>query len=823
MAEIRPSEGPAEAGEPAASKRRPGVGICLAALAGWLGGFEFLPDPTWLLGLAAPLACSPFLLPRSRGTTAALLTAVVLLAAAQASMTGRPPSSDHLARQLGGRRASIEVVGVVADQPVRYDGAYWRFPVRLEGALIASGWRTARGRVQVRMDARPDAPAPAYGQRWRLTGLVLPQMRRGSDPGFLMFVKSESRWLGTGPHSRFYAWCLAQRQRASAVLGLGLREGDFVQERALLRGLLLGERAGIEEGVRNAFARTGTLHIVAISGSHVAVFLTLIAAALRAVGVSRPRWAMYAAPFLVVYTAMAGLPPSAVRACIMAVVFTSAPLFRRNTDNVSSLALAALLILAFDPRNLFDAGFLLSFLVLGGLLAFQGPINRWLCRMLPDAGDGIEPAPVRARVREMLRAAFALVAATAAAWLVAEPLAALFFNLNSPVALVANLVVVPLAYLLLLSGSLALIAGLLFGSVFPLAAEVFNHASCLLARAMLGCIDRFAALPGAYQFVHTPPRGWIVVYFILLAAVFFGRSRVRRAALGTGLLLAAFWGLVHFLSQRATIEWMRPEAAPVVFLDLPRDADVLVNTGERFHAGDVVRMLHRRGVDRLRVLILTRPIADSLGAAETLLGEVPADEVWMSAWRGRSTVAARLAGWCETNRVPVRLLQAGDQGEFAGSIRWEVFHPADGATYRTASEGGNVIRFMRGPAAVLFAGGAGPACERELLRLPRDLDADVVLAGAGEKDAWSEELFRTVAPRAIVAPRPVAFVTGPATFAAAYPSAEPILPLRDQIWRMEFPGQGRLRPLKDLFRWSSGAWNRPAGEWWRGELVPAYE
>ena len=115
---------------------------------------------------------------------------------------------------------------------------------------------------------------------------------------------------------------------------------------------------------------------------------------LQVLGVSRVHWGLFLAPLLVGYTVAIGMPASAARAALMAIIYFSAPLLRRKADVLSSLALAALIILAVAPSQLFDLGFILSFVCVLGLIILCPLISDPLMKLL-------EPDPLRLQPEEV--------------------------------------------------------------------------------------------------------------------------------------------------------------------------------------------------------------------------------------------------------------------------------------------------------------------------------------------------------------------------------------------------------------------------------------
>lgn len=807
----------AQTGDESGVPRRPLVGFCIACIAGWVIGFEFTPAPVPFLVAAAPLVALTLALARSKWSTISLLVAAMLLAIAHASISAKPPTTAGLREVMHRERESLELIGTVDDDPVLVDGREWVIQLDVEGVRQMVEWQRARGLVEVHFPVQTNTAGPAYGQRWHCSGTVFERRARPGCAPLRMTARSAT-YLNDADRSRFYAWCLAQRKRASAILGEGFRGGDFAQELAMMRALILGERTDIDESVHRAFVRTGTLHIVAISGGHIAVFFGLIIAVLKSLAIPRTKWVLYGAPVLIVYTAATGLSSSAVRSCIMAVVFAAAPTLRRRGDAWSSLACSALLILAVAPEQLFDAGFQLSFVAVAGLLLFHPPIYRWMLRRMPDEPMQIErPLPLQF-VRWFWRATASLLAASLAAMLMTTPITAYYFNLFSPVSLVANMVIVPLASFILLSGTLSMV----FGSLVPLAAEIFNHANRLFVHWMMATVETSSEWPWSYQFVRQPAIGWIVVFYVLSVAVFFAPGKWRRAAMVAGVMLIAGSAGDYFFNERAAIQWLQTGTAPVVFVDLPRGGGVLVNAGDSFRSRSLLKFLRSQGVDRLRALVVTRPVSDAMGGAADVLAEIPVDEVWVSAWHGRSKVADAFVARCRERGIPVRLMHSGSAGSFSAGVRWEALHPEVGHSYKSAAEGGVLLRLTCGGASVLFAGGGGPVCEKELLASRRDLDAEVLLAGVKQKgDLWGAGFLDAVRPLGIVVGPPPRSAIGEdeVNRVVKFAGAQTVVAERDEVWRMEFPGAGSFQWLEKIGGDVSSLWKKSGGDWWKGEVV----
>ena len=477
------------------------------------------------------------------------------LAAAQMGDRRQGPLADW----VRGRSARVVLLGRVVDDPEGVDAAprkpagdrtqaaargtrvAWQFTlqaerVRLESDPASVSFPVAAP-VTVRWTAFEDEPQPAYGDCLLLAGVLYSNSRNTSALNALCRQRIQLRascrnteWMPEGRRANpFIAWCYRQRSFVRQYLSAGIR--DFPRHTSFLNALVLGYRQDLPRDIHDDFTATNTLHILAISGSHVMVIASILIVVLQAAGVSRVRWIWTVAPLLVAYTVATGLSASAVRACIMAIILFAAPSLRRRADILTSLAFGAFLILAADPSQLFDLGALLSFASVLGLVVLCPVLEKPLQRRLEPDPLRMQPERRPARwARAAARWAVSLVVLTLAAWLVSTPLTAFFFHRFSLAALPANLILIPLAFLILLSGCLSLV----LGPVWMFLADLFNHANLFLVEALLRTLHAMARLPGGSVEVPHLPLGALVLYYIVLAlAVWRLREIQRRRPLGT--------------------------------------------------------------------------------------------------------------------------------------------------------------------------------------------------------------------------------------------------------------------------------------------------
>jgi ComEC/Rec2-related protein len=690
------------------------MGLALVAMVGTGVGLRAAFSPWLPAAAAAGFVALSFVFHRRHAGTWCLHAGVLLAFVLAARLTAPDVDGRSLASVMEQPEEHVAAIGVISDDPVRSErggDVRWRYPIQLEGVRRAASWQRAAGRLLVTTpDFGPDPPA--YGQRLLIHGRVRldSDPRWGSQHSILGTVRPDREGVRALPgfhgHLLLRA-CLRGREACARMLRQGIE--DDVETTGLLSALMLGYREDLPGRSNNAFARTGTLHIVAISGSHVGIMAMLLVALLKSMGWSRPHWVYAVAPLLILYTLATGMAASALRACLMAVVFWSAGALRRRPDGPTALSFAALVILAVAPGQLADPGFLLSFGVVGGLMVFcppiMEPLERWVS---PDPWKiEAERWPVRA-LRWCAREGVALAALTVAAWFASTPLTARFFHLVSPVGLVANLVVVPLSIAILLTGCLTLVTGPFSAAL----AEIFNHANRVFVGLVLRAVEWFDRWPGGSYFVEAPPWALIALTYALMLLLAFGRWKLRCASLSVVLLLAGWgvWRAKH--EDRVRVDVIPTVAGVSLFVNLPGDDDVLVDPGLAYEGHRLLKFLHGRGVDRLKAVVLSRSTVDVAAGLPGLMASCPIEEVW-TVPPGRSSPFRDVLQGSVERGVSLREIRAGDSGDWPGRVAWQVLHPRGGTSYPSAADQALVLRVARGEGALLFSSEGRASTEAE--------------------------------------------------------------------------------------------------------------
>ncbi len=539
--------------------QRPIIGVTCLLIIGTgaglqVGGSGVLP---LVLGFAAATAAaiSFFWAGRSASRDAAAVAVCVCCAGFLAgALSQRTRWGEH--RWLGNHASEWVYVRGVVDRATDVPSLNPRatrpvIPLRQVAIEYAEGVRSltqTRAGVTWYGGSRRPHEIPQVGETWAFR-TRLPRLRMRAGNPCLPVNSRPNDAVRLAPPA-FWDWRpIADQARHAAVRRLSLGIESWPAAPALIQAMLLGLRSAVPREMNAIFRNSGTIHVFAISGLGIGLVAAVIATALSLLAVPRPRWGLALIPLLTGYALLTGASPSAMRACLMAAFYFGAPLVHRKPDACAALAAAAILQIAWDPRALFNVSFLLSYTVMAGLVLLCPPLSRLFRRALGVESATTQVALLRLSQRltssrqRLTRQAWAVrlavwrrtalgyladtLAMGFAAWLASVPLTAYYFGRFIPGGLLANLVVVPAAFLIVIAGALAIVTS----GFLPAAAVIFNHAAAACATVMLAASRLTTRIPGASITVPAPPVAVVVAWYagMLLVAGLLRRRRSGEA------------------------------------------------------------------------------------------------------------------------------------------------------------------------------------------------------------------------------------------------------------------------------------------------------
>jgi competence protein ComEC len=724
--------------------------------------------------------------------------------------------------------------GCVAEDPTPR-GPDLATVIDLRGMRIQDAWIQAGGKVQLRVAAPADPQVKGaifkWGDRVRVwADCDIP--RNFQNPGstdrasllagrgiYLLGRVKAPQLVEVLPNDCGTPWGRAtasvRRSLRSRINKLG-EEGDS-QRAAVLSSIVLGDYTDLSTETRTEFQETGTIHVLIVSGLHVGWIVWLLSRAFQLMRLPTGIARVLAAGAILFYAGMVGFQASISRALWMFGLYMIGQSIFRRASPVNTVFACAFLLLSAHPGWLLDAGFQLSFLSVTAIVLTAAPVIegrlRPLLEPLCHAGNpdrlyfgtgGWHSLGRRLRFRAeifaedwadrflpglehiFLRtsragAGFALALASMVvislsvqAWI--EPALAYYFNRLSWVAPAANLAVVPLASLVLVSGIAAEAATSVTASAYP----VFRLAGA--CSALLRLVNNwFSGLPGAWQRCPTPPVLWVIagITVVFLWCFYrwrrlwipFGFVSMEIACLSLASLSFLPQGLTSMIpSARNTPGWTNARLLRLSFLDVGQGDSMAIQFPDHrvwvidagglgidsrqdedtnsFDTGESVvsRFLWSLWITRLDRAILTHPHHDHAGGMPALLRNFPTGRLDYGD-AGNEPGQARVLEAARSSAVSIHAVVTGEQTDVAG-VAVRVLSPVGKDPFRSLNDGSVVLRLQFGRFSALLEGDLESSGEAEVLSREPQLRSLLLKVGHhGSRSASSDRYLERVQPR----------------------------------------------------------------------------
>lgn len=663
-----------------------------AAVALWLGAL--VPGPWWLVGVALIVGAAGLVWSRVR--TVAVLGALVLLGSGSSGGRLHLQQSGPVAElaQTGGQAAAT---ATVVTEPRAGEFGLWSV-VRLSSL---DGRRT-RERALLRTDK---STGVQFGDRLSFTATARPL----GDKPFDDYLRQLGAGVAITPTGRISR---APPGPAASVTNLvrgrvrGAARGALHAAAAgLLTGLVTGDTSLLPPEVEDQLTGAGLSHLVAVSGSNVAL---VVAGALALAGAGRlgaRGRRRLAAGAVIAFVLLVRAEPSVLRAAVMAGFVLAAQATGRGTRALHALAAAVLVLLLVDPLLAGQLGFALSVLATAGVL--------------------VAAPALMTKLRGPPRLV-TLLAATIGAQLAVAPVLLVVEGAVPLASVPANLVAVPAA---------AVASAL--GVIMALAAQVAAPLGSVVARAARPALE--VVLWGGRTFVDGPQLTSAMLLSpvaALLGATLLTRRRAPKLSLAAAAmaLIIGLWPSVRPAQEVSalTLTALDVGQGDALLVESPGAAGtarLLVDGGPDLRRA--VRRLRRRGVRRLDAVVVSHPHADHTDGLLAVLSQLRVGALVVGpdppqALDDPAPSASALLAVARSRGIPVLRVAAG-QSFPLGSARADVLSPpADGSLGAEPNENSLVLRVIGDHGALLLTGDAEALAQDRLLRDPGQVAAQVL-------------------------------------------------------------------------------------------------
>ena len=508
--------------------------------------------------------------------------------------------------------------------------------------------------------------------------------RRATNPG-MRIPRIVDPWIKV-PHQQLISirkreidhrdgvgyWLKVWRGWVIETLSDSMGDWGSAGSRALVRAMVVGERGDEFDELMIPYRRTGLAHYLAVSGFALGVMIAIP----RCITPIRSGFVRNTVVLMTIVVAMASieLRAPAWRAGIVALVVSVGTLFGRDWKRTNLLALAALILLMVNPRELLNPGFQLSFLVVASLLVLAPVLEKRLewCSITLCGGLG---GSVRMWIRKSC--ACGLVA-----WATATPIVLYHFGIVSPAGALMSIVAGPLvASIIVLS-----VVSLLFGAVFPWMTNPAGPLASISAELLDQVAGWFSSLPGCCFLVHPPNVVWIMGCEYLLWRGLLHQRRWERRCMCVVAVILVVWIIPE--SKRSD-----PDSIQLTTLDVGNGTCHLIKGGTGWVMVDsgssstryacakiLLPAIQTLEIERFEAVFISHPNLDHFSMLADLIGRVAIDRIVV----GRSFISHAEGMGGEASRL---LLEIADEWDIelvtvvggvqinAGGVTWDVLHP----------------------------------------------------------------------------------------------------------------------------------------------------
>jgi competence protein ComEC len=610
--------------------RRPAFYALILFVIGILiGNFFDLPVSLLLSILILSLFfCLLFVLRRDqKGANVFIVFSIILAGVFRYELLTKDFPPNHISNFLNSNQP-VTITGKIEDEPdVREDKTF----LRVQAQTLSTGRTTIATSGQIILKIKEPTFKFDYADNVKFEGLLYePSPRR--NPGAFDYKRYLSRKgiygvlnlsqadkvkiIKKEPGNTFFSKIVIPLRKWILEVFDKTLSGNH---KALLSGFLLGETRDIPKDIYNMFRDTGTVHLLAVSGSNVWLVIAIIFGFLSLLRIPKIPVTFITLICIFIFANLVHNDPPVVRAGIMASVVLLGVLLYKEVQMINLVSFSALIILLFSPLFLFDVGFQLSFASVFAIVLLVPKLSEALSKYVKKSNKRlwrwvILPGLVSLSVEIIL-----------------FPILAYYFNMVPLITVVANLFIVPLASL-----SVVLSCFTLFSATFSsLLATIFSASNWLCLHSTLKLNTFFATLPIAKLTVPSPSIFAFIVYYLFVWLLLSSTAQKRKAIIFLLMIIGNIFvwkGLLFSDSHLLKLTFLDVGQGNSTLIELPDKGILLINAGEKrgnFDSGEyiVIPFLNKGGITEIDKFILTDNSRENLNSAKSVTEEVKIDQI----------------------------------------------------------------------------------------------------------------------------------------------------------------------------------------------------
>lgn len=618
----------------------------------------------------------------------------------------------------------------------------------------------------VRLTVKQGEPVPRFGESFTaICKFSLPKEAMNSGGfNFARHLRAENIYFGgmvesgtvciLGNFSLSLTERLYQINRAcSEVISEQLPQDAA----AVLQAMTLGDQRHMSEELRDKLQRSGLSHVTAVSGMHVTILVSFLYVLFAVFERNKYKYIWLTGGVILAFMLFTGAGPSVVRAAVLGLLTLLSYLLFRRPDPLTSLSVAAGMLVLYNPFIAFYNGFTLSFVATLGIFLFAGPVYRALfCLFRLEGKTGW--------VYRFYKGILSILSATFSAQLALVPVASWTLGNISLWSFITTLLIAPLTPVLLVCGLLIGFLGLLH----PVLAVLPAGFSYPFIKLFLWIVYGFGNLRmGLIPLKAFSTFGLFLYILALITLSFLLRRKWRQGLVAAVPLwaLCCFWLVFTNLSgETATISFINVGQGDCTLLELPQDVDILLDGGGMpdyrgsYDIGKqvVLPYLQKAGVRDLEYMIASHPHEDHIRGLDSLLSYISVETLLVPPAFDRTGAGRALLEKAAEQGVEIRVFEAGDSVSFSENCELLALMPeADWAeTAENENDASLVVFFRFYDTTALFTGDIESEAEEKLVQqaLPGKNAQLVKAAHHGSNSSTSEMFLQWAKPQFVYIP-----------------------------------------------------------------------
>lgn len=571
--------------------------------------------------------------------------------------------------------------------------------------------------IQLKGSLTPLPVSTSYGVR--------DQSIYGKTQGIYYRIRTQSNEVKVLYHQNTPSYYLNQLRKAVCEK---IDQHFILTESSLLKALLIGDRTDIPSYISQSFQRSGTAHILALSGLHVSIFLMLFMYLFSFLHMKRRTRNFFCIGFLCFFVIFAGATPSIIRAVFCSSILLISINLGEEEDRLTTLAFSALILLIFNPYTLFDMSFLLSYLSILGIYCFYP--------LLTKKFHAIKQHYIRSSLAMSLASQIFIL-----------PILMFNFGSISLIGIISNLLIVGILFLLIVFG----ISSILLSSV-PLIGAICINICRLIIRYILWVTLHMQSFPVLQLPFHFSNTYWLILYGLCIMGIYWLLShrcpRMRRLSLSLVCFLMITMSIWQIVSKNVIISFVNVGQGDGAVIAMPHNHYVLLDGGGKtYEIGtdqgekSFIPFLKKSNIQTVDYAILSHFDSDHALGILHALTELKVKTLLLP-YRScyNDDLSLQILSAAAKRDIPILYLKKGDSFSLAKDMKLTVLSP-DESVIKDENRASLICKITYGKTSCLFTGDA-PSTVLESLPKQAIKSTIVKVSHHGSKTGASQTFYQ---------------------------------------------------------------------------------